>query len=231
MNCKDTQAAIDSASRRNPVSQPVSAHMAGCPDCHRYSDQSGALLALLSTQPRVEAPADFDFRLRARIARAESQPSSPFAFLANFFGQSFSIKQAATSLAALAVMAAATTLYFTGGNQSVAPPANNTTIAQVETPKVMLPVETAASAVPDSPATLVRVAASTRSNTARIRPAVFNDLPAKEVNVARNAANKEEMVRVFNGRRGQVFETSVRPTLIGAEGSMAMAKPAAYSAF
>jgi len=237
MNCKDTQAAIDSASRRNPVSQPVSAHMAGCPDCRRYSDQSGALLALLSIQPRVEVPADFDFKLRARIARAESQPSSPFAFLGNFFGQSFSIKQAATSLAALAVMAAATTFYFTGSNQSVSPTANNTAIARVETPaqetpKVMMaPAETAATVTPELPKALVRAVSNARANTARIRPAVFNDSPAKDLSIARNVANKEEMIRVFNGKRGQVFETSVRPTLIGAEGSVAMAKPAAYSAF
>src|SRR5262249_52837380 len=131
MNCKDTQAAIDSATRRAPVSQSASTHIAGCSDCRRYADQTSALLALLAAQPRVEAPADFAFRLRARIARAGSQPNGPFAFLQNFFRQSFSIKQTAASLAALAITAAATMFYFIGSNQPVT---NNLTIAQIETP-------------------------------------------------------------------------------------------------
>lgn len=119
MNCKDVKASIDTASRRNPIEREAHAHLADCPNCSSYSDQSSALMALLTAQPRVEAPADFDFRLRARIARAQAEPTSPFAFLENFFGQTFSLKQAATSLAALAVMAAGTTLYFTQSNQPV----------------------------------------------------------------------------------------------------------------
>ncbi|MGH9798860.1 MAG: hypothetical protein ACRD82_00705, partial [Blastocatellia bacterium] len=117
MNCKDTKAAIDLASRRNPIVGEAHAHLNGCPDCRSYSDQSSALLSLLIAQPRVQAPPDFNFHLSARIARAQAQPAGPFAFLENFFGQTFSLKQAAASLAALAVMAAGTTLYFQGNQQ------------------------------------------------------------------------------------------------------------------
>ena len=233
MNCQDTQTAIDSASRRNPVSQQFSTHIAACPDCRRYSDQSSSLLALLSTQPRVEAPADFDFRLRARIARAESQPSSPFAFLGNLFGQSFSVKQAATSLAALAVMAAATTFYFTSGSQQ---PAVNNTIAQTNfslpQQQVQANVPMAVATVNESATTqkLVKATSNSHGNTAKLRPAVLTPTSHEATATVANNVAKENMTRVFNRERGQVNEIPNR-TFIGAEGSAAIAKPVAYSAF
>jgi len=228
MNCKDTQAAIDSATRRAQVGQSASTHIAGCLDCRQYSDQSNALLALLGSQPRVDAPSDFAFHLRARIARTEHQPAGPFAFLRNFFGQSFSIKQAAASLAALAVMAAATTFYFTGSTQ---PTVNNSAIvAQVENPglsvapKVMAPIdESATGRVVSNPKSVVKATSNPRVNAVKLAPAM---LP-REATIA--ASNRENMERVYNRERGQVLEMPTR-TVIGAEGSVAMAKPAVYTA-
>lgn len=228
MNCKDTQAAIDSATRRAQVGQSASTHIAGCSDCRQYSDQSNALLALLGSQPRVEAPADFAFRLRARIARTEHQPAGPFAFLENLFGQSFSIRQAAASLAALAVMAAATTFYFTGSTQPTV--SNNAMVAQVENPgltvapKMMAPVEESATGrVVNTTKSVVKAASSSRVNAVKLTPAM---LP-REANIA--ASGRENMARVYNRERGQVLEMPIR-TIIGAEGSIAMANPAVYTA-
>jgi hypothetical protein len=225
MNCKDTQTAIDSATRRSPVSPSASTHIAGCSDCRQHADQSSALLALLGAQPRVEAPADFAFRLRAGIARAESKPKSPFAFLENFFGQSFSIKQTAASLAALAVMAAATTFYFTGSNQS-AP--NSGAMAIVErSAQQVAPVATAVVEEKDSGLIAntskpgLKLASTPRINTAKATPVTF----VRETHIA--AANKENMDRIYV--RGQVMEIPTR-TLIGVEGSVAKAKPAVYTA-
>jgi hypothetical protein len=227
MNCKDTQAAIDSATRRAQVGQSASTHIAGCLDCRQYSDQSTTLLALLGSQPRVEAPADFAFHLRARIARTEHQPAGPFAFLENFFGHSFSIKQAAASLAALAVMAAATTFYFTGNNQPAV--GNNAVVAQVENPgfaaasKVMAPTkESTPGLVVNIPKPVVKAASNPRVNAVKLTPAM---LP-QEANIA--ASSKENMDRVYNRVRGQVLEMPTR-TMIGAEGSITMAKPAVYT--
>ncbi|MDQ3011972.1 MAG: hypothetical protein M3X11_14850 [Acidobacteriota bacterium] len=229
MNCKDTQASIDSATRRAQVSQSASTHIAGCLDCHQYSDQSTALLALLGAQPRVEAPADFAFHLRARIARTQHQPAGPFAFLKHLFGQSFSIKQAAASLAALAVMAAATTFYFTGSTQ---PTVNdNIMVAQVENPGLAAASKAIAESeksipelmdITSKPVTPVAKAASNpRANAVKLMPAT---LPP-EANIA---TNRENMDRVYNRVRGQVLEMPTR-TMIGAEGSIAMAKPAVYT--
>ena len=227
MNCKDTQTAIESATRRSPVSQSASTHIAGCSDCRQRADQSSALLALIGAQPRVEVPADFAFRLRASIARAESEPKSPFAFLENFFGQSFSIKQTAASLAALAVMAAATTFYFTGSNQSAA---NTATIAKVEhsvpmiAPNTLVATEEKTSdLIPNNPRPVLKAASSPRVSTVKVTPATF----ARETNIA--TANNQNMDRVYDRESGRVMEIPTR-TVFGAEGSVAKAKPAVYTA-
>lgn len=238
MNCKDTQTAIDSASRRNPIDQLAFAHVAGCSDCSRYMDQSNSLLALLSAQPRVEAPADFDFRLRARIARAESQPSGgPVAVLANFFGQSFSIKQAAASLAALAVMAAMTTFYFTNGNQTMS--SQGTLIAQVEKPAAQVPSSPSVvmaevpSASSDglSRSAAVRVAPNSYATSAKMRPAMATESPVREIHVANNVVGKEDSIRVFNRERGQIMEASNRTTVYGVERSFTASKPQVDAGF
>ena len=227
MNCKDTQTAIDSATRRAQVGQSASTHIADCLDCRQYSDQSNALLALLGTQPRVEVPADFVFHLRARIARTEHQPAGAFAFLGNFFGQSFSIKQAAASLAALVMMAAATTFYFTGSTQPTVD--NNAMVAQAENhglavaPKAMaqdIPGLMVSTTKPVAP--VAKAASNSRVNAVKLTPAM---LP-REANIA--ASGRENMDRVYNRVRGQVLEMPTR-TMIGAEGSIAMAKPASYT--
>jgi hypothetical protein len=238
MNCKDTQAAIDSASRRNPISQLASVHAAGCSDCRGYMDQSNALLALLSAQPRVEAPADFDFRLRARIARAESQPSGgPVAVLSNFFGLSFSIKQAAGSLAALAVMAAVTTFYFTNGTQPMT--SQGSMIARVETAVPQAPgsavvAEAKTVAVPNeelSRPAATRVVSNSYAGGARMRSAMMTESPVREVRIASNVAGREGSIRVFNRERGQIMEASNRTTVYGVERSLAASKPQVDAGF
>ena len=211
MNCKDVQTSIDTASRRNPMSNEAHGHLANCPDCHRYSDQSNALLALLTAQPRVEAPADFDFRLRARIAQAQAKPASPFAFLENFFTQTFSLKHAAASLAALAVMAAGTTMYFTQSNQ----PVQNPTIAynrpamnqKIETPQ--LPVEASA-----------QVYSAPVKSTPIVRTAMATNVSAKPITVATNV----DSPRLHNRQRGVLIAANNSSVVYGAERAVSATK-------
>lgn len=211
MNCKDVQTSIDTASRRNPMAREAHDHLTGCPDCRRYSNQSSALLALLTAQPRVEAPADFDFRLRARIARTQAEPASPFAFLENFFTQTFSLKHAAASLAALAVMAAGTTMYFTQSNQ----PVQNPTIAynrpsvnqKIETPQ--LPIEAPAN-VYSAPVKSLPIA----------RTAVATNVSAKPVTVATNV----DSPRLYNRQKGILIAANNSSVVYGAERSVSATK-------
>jgi hypothetical protein len=48
----------------------------GVPDVSPIFASSTSLLALLGQQPRVEAPSDFEFRVRAGIARAKAEESA-----------------------------------------------------------------------------------------------------------------------------------------------------------
>jgi len=222
MNCTGIKAVIDSASSRNPICSDVKTHLNGCPDCRSYSDHTNALLSLLSAQPRVQAPADFNFQLRARIARAQAKPASPFAFLENIFGQTFSIKQAAASLAALAVMAAGTTLYFNQSNHQTSsspliasnnvPPAVQP-VAQVELP--LLPQ----TSTPKASAPIVKVAVKSQGHAATLKPAVLAQ------------ASTSDVIRVYNRQKGHVSEFSKGGVYYGAESSAQIARPASFGSF
>ncbi|MBK7601173.1 MAG: hypothetical protein IPJ07_22660 [Acidobacteria bacterium] len=74
-----------------------------CTDCSSYSDQTMGLIALLRAQPMVEVPSDFDFKLRARIARAKSEPEST-SILGHLWAKTFSWGQTATAAAALGLV-------------------------------------------------------------------------------------------------------------------------------
>lgn len=223
MNCKNIKAAIDSASRRHPINGEAHAHLSGCPDCRSYSDQSNALLALLTAQPRVQAPADFNFRLSARIARAEAQPTSPFAFLENLFGQTFSIKQAAASLAALAVMAAGTTLYF---NQSSQQNSDNQMIASNIAPVVQT------IAVPELPpsvsAPTVNLAAKSQGRVTAMKPAVL--VQASTLAVL-DQASANDKVSIYDSEKGHVSKVSKGGVVYGAESSALQARSASFGSF
>src|SRR5262245_41496336 len=73
MKCKHIREEIDTASRHTLYSNSVTTHLSGCPDCGRHADGTASLLNLLSAQPRVEAPADFDAKLSMGIARAQAE--------------------------------------------------------------------------------------------------------------------------------------------------------------
>lgn len=226
MNCKDIKAAIDSASRRNPVSNEAHAHLSECSDCRRYSDQSSALLALLTAQPRVQVPSDFNFRLSARIARAEAQPrhAGPFAFLENLFGQTFSIKQAATSLAALAVMAAGTTFYFQNSQQTP----NNPLVANNTAPVVQTANKSDLPLLPVNPAPAANLVARSQGRVAAMKSPV---LIQASTSVVMDQPMASDKVSVYNSEKGHVSKLPKGGVYFGAESSDQMARPASFGSF
>jgi hypothetical protein len=121
MNCKQIREAIDAASVHNSYSGYVASHLRGCPDCHRYSDEAASLLRLLSAQPRVEAPPDFEFRLRARIAVAQAAPAiDPQGFLQKIRPWTFSWGQTVAAAAALTIVVTVSTIYINIDRNKVA---------------------------------------------------------------------------------------------------------------
>jgi hypothetical protein len=122
MNCKHIREAIDTASRRNPYSGAVASHLNGCDDCRRYSDETASLTRLLGAQPRVEAPSDFEFRLRARLLRAQSAPAiAPRGFSWKILPWTFSWGQMVAAAAALTLVVTVSFLYVNRGNLTPGP--------------------------------------------------------------------------------------------------------------
>jgi hypothetical protein len=116
MNCKQIREEIDAASRHNMRSGAVKSHMDACPDCRRYSDETASLTRLLWAQPRVEAPPDFEFRLRARMLRAQTAPPvAPRGFFWKILPGTFSWGQTVAAVAALTLVVTVSVFYVDRG--------------------------------------------------------------------------------------------------------------------
>ncbi len=90
-------------------------------------NENAQLKRLLQSVPAITAPPDFAFRVRARLAQEKAQEtaSSPLVWLQNWFAQSFSsfsFGQAASAMAAIALIAVFTTMQL---RNSVAPASVN----------------------------------------------------------------------------------------------------------
>jgi hypothetical protein len=227
MKCQDVQLAINIASCREPMSRSASMHLSDCPDCRHYADETDALLKLISAQPRVQAPADFDFKLRARIARAQSEPSSPAAFFEKLWGRTFSWSQAAVAMATVGLAVTLTTFHFIQNDRSnpSGDLADNGTRAVTVTtnPSVMEPVPLAPSAEIAAGATIRPRAVKTIARISKA-PSTTEKSPLIETNrseIARaenRPALDETGLRVYDITRAQIV---IAPSgnLYGAEGS------------
>ncbi|HWW77171.1 MAG TPA: hypothetical protein VNZ44_17340, partial [Pyrinomonadaceae bacterium] len=70
-DCKVFRREIGEASGRGDLASAAAAHADGCRACGETLRQREAVRGLVGGLARVEAPADFEFRLRARMAAAE----------------------------------------------------------------------------------------------------------------------------------------------------------------
>lgn len=69
MNCQKCRNEIEERNlRRERLSDAAEAHVAGCASCRVFVEERLALSRLVGGLEKVSAPADFDFRIRARMA-------------------------------------------------------------------------------------------------------------------------------------------------------------------
>lgn len=74
MKCREFQIEIE----ESPVlSETVQHHLGDCPECRKFYDEQVRLPAMLGSLPRVAVPEDFNFQLKARIARARPADHQP----------------------------------------------------------------------------------------------------------------------------------------------------------
>ncbi|HEY0004559.1 MAG TPA: hypothetical protein VGB17_07080 [Pyrinomonadaceae bacterium] len=70
--CRNIQREIEEAGPGQPLSQPALDHVEACRPCHLFLQEQLSLQNLIGSLETVSAPANFEFRLRARLATAES---------------------------------------------------------------------------------------------------------------------------------------------------------------
>jgi hypothetical protein len=68
INCRNIRREIEEAGSAGFLSAAALSHLETCATCQTLSRQQTSLQAILSSLGTVEAPGDFDFRLRARLA-------------------------------------------------------------------------------------------------------------------------------------------------------------------
>lgn len=72
MNCKKCRREIDESAKDQRISDEALAHVASCTPCRTFRAERIALREMVGSLGVVSAPADFDFRLRARLAAEKS---------------------------------------------------------------------------------------------------------------------------------------------------------------
>jgi len=68
MNCRNVRREIEETDAGEFLSVAAREHLASCTSCETLSREQISLQAIVSSLGTVEAPGDFDFRLRARLA-------------------------------------------------------------------------------------------------------------------------------------------------------------------
>ncbi len=88
MSCQNIRSEIEAAGSVDYLSQAAAAHINSCAACETLSRQQSRLHSILSNLGTVEAPGDFDFKLRARLATEKAAKGNSFSLWRLSFSQS-----------------------------------------------------------------------------------------------------------------------------------------------
>ena len=179
VECRDTRREIDESELHQVLSPSAAMHLQLCAGCRSFREERTHLRELVGSLDPVNAPGDFDFRLRARLAAQAETTRSPF-FLR------FGVSVPATIGAALAVMLLATIVWKNQHNPTGAPAA--TAGAQSNNP---------ATTSPDNKQAEGTVASSSENTTsganvaAQTNPPILLVKPIKTSSKARNTRSTD----------------------------------------
>jgi hypothetical protein len=157
INCGNIRREIESAGSRR-LSSDVISHLRDCVSCAEISRQQSNLHSLVSGLGTVEAPADFDFRLRARLAEVDQKRAgSP-----SLSRLSWGFRAAA--VAAVLLVVAAVVLFNFKSRIDNSPVAVQPAVSQPSTPdiKPVAPVQ----AIAQAPVTTQQVAPTPKAGSA-----------------------------------------------------------------
>ena len=123
--CEQTRRELDELVLNDEFSTAAAEHLQACADCREFQQQQMKLRQIVGSLGTVNAPADFDFRLRARLA-ADSQGGS-------FRYWSLAVKSFATA-AVLGVFAFGAFVVWQRGHQQPVGPQPDTKLAATQPP-------------------------------------------------------------------------------------------------
>src|SRR2546423_2879070 len=112
--CREMRREIDQSELRQALGAEAEGHVAGCAECAAFRDERLRLRELVGALRPVVAPADFDMRLLARIARERDVHRQAFIFR-------FLMSTPAIALAAVLVMVVGTIVFMNQRNRPQAP--------------------------------------------------------------------------------------------------------------
>ena len=188
---------IDDSELGQRLSQTAEAHIAACAACRQFRSERSRLRELIAGLAPVTAPADFDMRLRARIAREnQSQAPQPWIFR-------FVISTPAIAITAVLVIVAGTLVWI---NQRSATETFNSASATI--PGVRIRTSTPAPAADKTEAEippLIAVADTPKRTPPRSSSRVFgaNAPQASDFN-----ASGARAIRLTPDRAGEVSLTA-----------------------
>jgi len=139
--CRSVRLEIENSELGQRLSAAGTAHLADCTACSEFRDERTRLRELVGSLRPVSAPADFDVRLKARIAREKDAPRQPLIF--RFVMSTPAIAVAAVIVALLSgaivwvnqrTITAPVNNAANGGTVKEVQPPLNPTVAQVPAP-------------------------------------------------------------------------------------------------
>ena len=127
MDCQKVRRVIEATDRGDFLNVEAAEHIKGCSACEKLNEEHLKLRNITANLGTVEAPADFDFRLRARLARANAEDVRP-----GFGRLTFGLRSAA--LASLLVVFGGAMLIANLGTSSENPVQNTAKNPVIEKP-------------------------------------------------------------------------------------------------
>lgn len=199
--CQNIRREIEEAGSAEFLGLTAIAHIQDCPACETLSQQHTKLQQMIAGLGTVEAPGDFDFRLRARLAGEKGGASA-----SRFSGFSLGLRPVAVA-AMLLLLIGAVFVFLNLKTERVAPVASNP-----EAPKFT-------PAVPDSPRVGTPANATGSSDQAAVLPAKDrangNDNGVQRtVRTPKNRELKNELAAYRGGNRFATQDSSSTPATL-----------------
>jgi hypothetical protein len=232
LECRVTRQQIDELELGERPSERATAHLSLCAGCRDFRAERNELRQLVGSLESVVAPADFEMRLRARIAREQSPSQEPF------FARL--IRTPALAAAALFVMVGGTLVWVAQRDiepstpvatvQQPSPAATashsaTTTSAPTDAAEASTSSDEVVENVPDVPARKNRVGSRGRSQD-------YSMLPADSVRQGDQAyvnAPSKPVVFALEDERGTKRKISLPPVSFGSQSLVNNRVPVSYT--